>query len=97
MHPIRVREAVTAPGAASVALVAVAVSVAAALVEFLTPVDLDVPSGSAGIETAITALGLVTAGFLGLWGLAHVWFARRYPIVSPRLLARIEEEGSGHH
>jgi Ni/Fe-hydrogenase subunit HybB-like protein len=40
---------------------------------------------------------LVTAGFLGLWGLAHVWFARRYPIVSPRLLTRIEQEGTGHH
>jgi len=40
---------------------------------------------------------LVTAGFLGLWGLAHVWFAKRYPIVSPRLLTRIEEEGAGHH
>jgi Ni/Fe-hydrogenase subunit HybB-like protein len=39
----------------------------------------------------------VTAGFAGLWGLAHVWFAQRYPIVSPRLLTRIEEEGAGHH
>jgi Ni/Fe-hydrogenase subunit HybB-like protein len=40
---------------------------------------------------------LVTAGFAGLWGLAHVWFAKRYPIVSPRLLQRIEEEASARH
>ena len=40
---------------------------------------------------------LVTAGFAGAWGLAHVAFARRYPIVSPRLLARIEAEGAAHH
>ena len=40
---------------------------------------------------------LVTVGFLGFWGLAHLWFATRYPIVSPRLLTRIEQEGSGHH
>ena len=40
---------------------------------------------------------LVTMGFAGLWGLAHLWFARRYPIVSPRLLTRMEEEGAGHH
>ena len=39
---------------------------------------------------------LVTAGFAGAWGLAHVWFARRYPIVSPRLLQRIETEGAHH-
>jgi len=40
---------------------------------------------------------LVTAGFAGLWGLCHLWFARRWPIVSPRLLQRMEEEGAGHH
>jgi len=40
---------------------------------------------------------LVTAGFAGLWGLAHVGFARRYPIVSPRLLTRMEEEAGAHH
>jgi Ni/Fe-hydrogenase subunit HybB-like protein len=40
---------------------------------------------------------LVTAGFGGLWALAHVWFARRYPIVSPGLLQRIEEEPGAHH
>lgn len=40
---------------------------------------------------------LVTAGFAGLWGLAHLWFAKRYPIVSPRLLTRMEEEAGAHH
>ena len=40
---------------------------------------------------------LVTAGFAGVWGLTHVFFARRYPIVSPRLLTRIEEEAGAHH
>ncbi len=40
---------------------------------------------------------LVTAGFLGVWGLAHLWFARRFPIVSPRLVDRMETEGAGHH
>ena len=38
---------------------------------------------------------LVTAGFLGLWGLAYAWFARRFPIVSPRLMDRMEAEGAG--
>jgi Ni/Fe-hydrogenase subunit HybB-like protein len=40
---------------------------------------------------------LVTAGFAGLWGLAHLWFAGRFPIVSPRLLQRMEQEGAAHH
>jgi Ni/Fe-hydrogenase subunit HybB-like protein len=40
---------------------------------------------------------LVTAGFAGLWGLSHVWFARTFPIVSPRLLDRLELEGAQHH
>ena len=40
---------------------------------------------------------LVTAGFAGLWGLTHAWFAGTFPIVSPRLLERIEREGAGHH
>jgi hypothetical protein len=40
---------------------------------------------------------LVTAGFAGLWGLCHAWFARTFPIVSPRLLERMELEGTGHH
>ena len=40
---------------------------------------------------------VVTAGFAGLWGLCHVWFARRWPIVSPRLLDRMAQEGAGHH
>ncbi len=40
---------------------------------------------------------LVTAGFAGLWGLSHAFFARRYPIVSPRLLRRMEEEAGAHH
>jgi len=40
---------------------------------------------------------LVTAGFLGLWGLAYAWFARTFPIVSPRLMDELEAEGrSGH-
>jgi len=39
----------------------------------------------------------VTAGFLGLWGLAYVWFARRFPIVSPRLMDELEAEGRGGH
>jgi hypothetical protein len=40
---------------------------------------------------------LVTAGFLGLWGLAYAWFARTFPIVSPRLMDQLEAEGTGHH
>ena len=40
---------------------------------------------------------LVTGGFAGVWGLSHVWFAKRYPIISPRLLQRIEEEAGDHH
>lgn len=40
---------------------------------------------------------LVTAGFAGLWGLCHVWFASTFPIVSPRLLEKMELEGAGHH
>ena len=40
---------------------------------------------------------LVTAGFAGLWGLSHLWFARTFPIVSPRLLDRMATEGAGHH
>jgi len=40
---------------------------------------------------------LVTAGFLGLWGLAYVWFARTFPIVSPRLMDELEAEGRGGH
>ena len=40
---------------------------------------------------------LVTAGFAGIWGLAHAWFARTFPIVSPRLLDRMESEVSAHH
>jgi hypothetical protein len=40
---------------------------------------------------------LVTIGFAGVWGLAHLWFAQRYPIISPRLLQRIEDEAGAHH
>jgi Ni/Fe-hydrogenase subunit HybB-like protein len=40
---------------------------------------------------------LVTAGFLGLWGLAYAWFARTFPIVSPRLMDELEAEGRGGH
>jgi len=40
---------------------------------------------------------LVTAGFAGIWGLAHTWFARTFPIVSPRLLDRMASEGAAHH
>ena len=39
--------------------------------------------------------GLVTVGFFGLWALAYAWFARRFAIVSPRLLDRMEE-GTAH-
>jgi Ni/Fe-hydrogenase subunit HybB-like protein len=28
----------------------------------------------------------VTAGFAGLWGLAYLWFAERFPLVSPSLV-----------
>ena len=38
---------------------------------------------------------LVTAGFLGLWGLAYAAFARRFPIVSPRLMDELEAEEAG--
>jgi Ni/Fe-hydrogenase subunit HybB-like protein len=40
---------------------------------------------------------LVTLGFLGIWGLAYTWFARRFPIVSPHLMDRMEAEGAGGH
>jgi hypothetical protein len=40
---------------------------------------------------------LVTAGFGGVWGLCHAWFAGTFPIVSPRLLEKMEREGVGHH
>jgi hypothetical protein len=40
---------------------------------------------------------LVTAGFAGVWGLCHAWFAGTFPIVSPRLLEKMEREGAGHH
>ena len=40
---------------------------------------------------------LVTAGFAGLWGLTHAWFAGTFPIVSPRLLERMEREGVARH
>jgi hypothetical protein len=40
---------------------------------------------------------LVTAGFTGLWGLSHAWFARTFPIVSPRLVDRMQQEGAAHH
>ena len=40
---------------------------------------------------------VVTFGFLGVWGLAYVWFARRYPIVSPYLMDRMEAAGAGGH
>ncbi len=40
---------------------------------------------------------LVTAGFAGVWGLTHAWFAKTFPIVSPRLLDRMAEAGGGHH
>ncbi len=39
----------------------------------------------------------VTAGFLGIWALAYVSFAKLVPIVSPYLLDRMEADGSGHH
>jgi len=29
---------------------------------------------------------LITIGFFGLWGLAYLWFAERFPIVSPTLV-----------
>lgn len=40
---------------------------------------------------------LVTAGFLGLWGLAYTGFARAFPIVSPRLMDELEAHGGGGH
>jgi hypothetical protein len=40
---------------------------------------------------------VVTLGFAGLWGLCHAWFASTFPIVSPRLLEKMELEGAGHH
>jgi len=40
---------------------------------------------------------LVTMGFAGVWGLCHAWFAGTFPIVSPRLLEKMEREGVGHY
>lgn len=40
---------------------------------------------------------LVTAGFFGLWGLAYAWFARTFPIVSPRLLDELEAHPAHGH
>jgi hypothetical protein len=31
---------------------------------------------------------LITAGFFGLWGLSYLWFAERFPLVSPALMER---------
>lgn len=39
---------------------------------------------------------LVTLGFFGLWGMAYLWYVRRFPLVSPRLLDRMEEGQEQH-
>jgi hypothetical protein len=40
---------------------------------------------------------VVTAGFMGLWGLSYAWFAERFPIVSPTLIDKYEEYVAGAH
>ncbi|MBI1723082.1 MAG: hypothetical protein HYR48_04155 [Gemmatimonadetes bacterium] len=39
---------------------------------------------------------LITVGFFGLWGLAYVWFAERFPMVSPTYLERGERRRHAH-
>jgi hypothetical protein len=39
---------------------------------------------------------LVTAGFFGVWGLSHAWFAEWFPIVSPTYLERGERRKHAH-
>ena len=52
------------PATTRLALAAAVVASAAAVLEFLQPVHVDVPTASAGIETAIAGSALVAAGLL---------------------------------
>jgi signal transduction histidine kinase len=64
VRPARMREIDVKPGATTLALGAAALSATAGVVALMTPVELDLPSASAGIETAMITLGLAAAGFL---------------------------------
>ena len=64
VRPARIHEIDVRPGATTLALGVAALSATAGVVALLTPVEFDLPSASAGIETAIVAIGLVAAGFL---------------------------------
>jgi signal transduction histidine kinase len=64
VRPARIHGIDVRPGATTVALAVVALSVSVAVVGLLTLAHFDAPDTSAGIKTAITALGVVAAGFL---------------------------------
>jgi hypothetical protein len=40
---------------------------------------------------------LITAGFFGLWGLSYLWFADRFPLVSPVLIRHHGERRAHSH
>jgi hypothetical protein len=40
---------------------------------------------------------LITIGFFGLWGLSYLWFAERFPLVSPTLVEFHGERRRHHH
>jgi len=40
---------------------------------------------------------LITAGFFGLWGVSYLWFAERFPLVSPVLIRHFGERRAHPH
>ena len=64
MRQARIHEVDVEPGATKLVVVVAVLSATAAVGELLRPVHLALPDASAGIETAITALGVAAAGLL---------------------------------
>ena len=64
MRQARIHEIHVEPGATKLVMVVAALSASAAVGDLLGPVHLALPGASAGIETAITALGVAAAGLL---------------------------------
>ena len=63
---------------------------------------LTVPSIVQAVPSGRTPLSwqeiLITAGFFGTWGLCYLWFAERFPIVSPTLVRHHgERRRHAHH
>lgn len=63
---------------------------------------LTVPSIMQEIPSGRVPLGwqeiLITAGFFGTWGLCYLWFAERFPLVSPTLIRHHgERRAHAHH